>query len=675
MASQSTSNGDIERIVVATDGSPTAARAVEWAAAEARRCEAELVLLRIVPEPDAEAEAAIAGQAHAAAGELGRGRVKVSPDPARGIVEGADEERADLLVIGNVGMGGRKEFLLANVPNRVSHLARCSVVIVNSADGAAEPVGPPPDEEPEVEGRLLARAATIGRVLARHGLEERRAGRAGAEAPSADERARRLRRALEELGPTFAKLGQILSTRPDLLPPEFVEELAGLQEDVTPLTEAEVVGVMERELSVPWEDVFASIDPTPLAAGTIGQVHRATLENGDRVVVKVQRPSAEEEILRDLGLLDLFADEAMRRAGLREVVDIPALVEHLSSSLRRELDFRLEAANIERMSSVLEPYPRLAVPRVYDDFSTKRLLVMEEVQGVPLREAEKGAEAREAARELLEAYYRQVLSDGFFHADPHPGNLRWWDGRIYFLDFGMVGELGPEVRELMLVLLLAFWREDPGFLTEAMLMLGDDDATGVDLPGLESEFAAFLQRFRSGTLGEIRLGAMLEGLIEIARRHGVRLPASLALSGKAFGQMQLAVAELDPELEPFSVVPRFLRRMLTDRLREEAHPVRLYYEAEKLRLRASRILEAIERATGARPGARLQVEFRGAPEIEAAVLRSGRRLALGATTAAGLVATGIAASSDRPSRWVSGALGTVAMGFAAWLGADLLRRG
>jgi ubiquinone biosynthesis protein len=668
------SKGDIERIVVATDGSPTAARAVEWAAAEARRCDAELVLLRIVPEPEADAEAATAGQARAAAGELGRGRVKINPDPARGIVEGADEERADLLVIGNVGMGGRKEFLLANVPNRVSHLARCSVVIVNSADGTAAPAGPPPDEEPEVEGRLLARAAAIGRVLARHGLEERREGRAAADTPSSADQARRLRAALEELGPTFAKLGQVLSTRPDLLPPAFVEELAGLQEDVTPLTEAEVVVMMERELSVPWEDVFASIDPTPLAAGTIGQVHRATLENGDRVVVKVQRPSAEEEILRDLGLLDLFADEAMRRAGLREVADIPALVEHLSSSLRRELDFRLEAANIERMGLVFESYPRLAVPRVYGDFSTKRLLVMEEVQGVPLREAAKSAEAREAARELLEAYYRQVLSDGFFHADPHPGNLRWWDGKIYFLDFGMVGELAPEVRELMLVLLLAFWREDPGFLTEAMLMLGDDDATKVDLPGLEADFAAFLERFRSGTLGEIRLGPMLEGLIEIARRHGVRLPASLALTGKAFGQMQLAVAELDPKLEPFSVIPRFLRRMLTERLREEAHPVRLYYEAEKLRLRASRILEAIERATGARPGARLQVEFRGAPEIEAAVLRSGRRLALGATTAAGLVATGIAASSDRSSRWVPGALGTVAMGFAAWLGADLLRR-
>src|SRR4051794_37841862 len=175
-------------------------------------------------------------------------------------------------------------------------------------------------------------------------------------------RARRLRDALEELGPTFAKLGQILSTRPDLLPPEFIIELSSLQDDVAPLTEAEVVQVMEQELRVPWEDVFASVDSEPLAAGTIGQVHRATLDDGSHVVIKVQRPRAEEEILRDLGLFELFAEKALKREQLRGTVDIPALVEHLSNSLRRELDFREEAANVERMREALAPYDRLDVP-------------------------------------------------------------------------------------------------------------------------------------------------------------------------------------------------------------------------------------------------------------------------------------------------------------------------
>jgi ubiquinone biosynthesis protein len=663
----------LTRIVVATDGSQTAGRAVAWAAELARRYEAELVLLGVAAKPDPELEAALAEQAREVAARA-RARLKVHADASRGIVEGAEEEGADLLVVGNLGMAGRKEFLLGNVPNRVSHSARCSVVIVNTADGRAPTADVRADEEPEVEGRLLGRATHIGRVLAKHGLAARRSGKAPADAASMKVRAQQLRATLEELGPTFEKLGQILSTRPELLPPEFVEELAGLQEDVTPLTEAEVVQVMERELGVPWEDVFATIDPQPLAAGTIGQVHRATLERGDRVVVKVQRPNAEEEILRDLALLDLFAGQAMSRSGLREVVDIPALVEHMSSSLRRELDFRQEAGNIERMRAVLAPYARLAVPGLYADLSTSRLLIMEEVGGGALRDAPEGPERREAARQLLESYYRQVLKDGFFHADPHPGNLRWWDGKIYFLDFGMVGELEPELRELMIVLILAFWRDDPSFLTEAILMLSGEQGEDVDLAALEQDFAAFIQRFRGGTLSEIRIGPMLEGMIDIARRHGVRLPASLALSGKAFGQMQLAVAELDPELDPFSVVSNFLLRTVGERVRERAAPERLYYEGQKLKLRLSRIIEAIERATGARPGAKLQLEFRGAPELEAAVLRVGRRLSLGAITAAALVATAITAASSDTATWIPALLGAAAALFAAWLASDIVRR-
>ena len=191
----------------------------------------------------------------------------------------------------------------------------------------------------EVEGSLIGRAARIAMVLAKYGLKER----GSADLPLR-ERAHNLRSALEELGPTFAKLGQILSTRPDLLPPEVIDELSTLQDQVPPLTEAEVVGVMEEELGVPWEDVFESIDPQPLAAGTIGQVHRATLETGEPVVVKVQRPGARDEIMRDLGLFELFAEKAEHRAAMRRLVDIPAVIEHLSESLKRELDFRRETS-------------------------------------------------------------------------------------------------------------------------------------------------------------------------------------------------------------------------------------------------------------------------------------------------------------------------------------------
>jgi ubiquinone biosynthesis protein len=633
------------RVVVATDRSQTAQKAVAFAADLASRFESELVLLQVMHAPAADGDAELAraerrllDDARAAAGERGRARVAVAADIARGIVDAAHAEDADVLVVGNAGMGGRKAFLLANIPNRVSHSARCTVIIVNTTGQVIEA---PPETDGARRPRLVGRAAHIGKVVAKYGLEEAR-DPARRTHEALRERARRVRAALEELGPTFAKLGQILSTRPDLIPQEFVDELATLQDRVPPLTEEQVVNVMEQELATPWEDVFESIEPEPLAAGTIGQVHRATLESGDRVVVKVQRPNAREEIFHDLGLLELFAEKAMARPGLREVIDIPALVQHLSESLRRELDFALEASNIERMREVLAPYNRLDAPRVYADLSTPRLLVMEEVGGGPLASAPEGEARREAASQLLEAYYRQILTVGFFHADPHPGNLKWWNDKVYFLDFGMVGEVGPELRELMVLLLLAFFRDDPRFLTDVMLMLaGGDTPPGLDFDELEREFAAYIGRFGGlTTLKDIQLGPMIEGMTEIAARHRIRLPAALALSGKAFGQMQLAVGELDPTLEPFSVMVRFLMRSIAERAREGLDPQALYYEGLKLKLRLTRFADAVERAAGARPGAPLRVDFRGSTEIEAAIHRVGQRLLLAGGAGVAVAATG-----------------------------------
>ena len=349
--------------------------------------------------------------------------------------------------------------------------------------------------------RLLGRAARIATVLGKYGFNESRR-----DDDPPELRARRLREALEELGPTFAKLGQILSTRPDLIPPEAVAELAALQDRVTPLDENAVVMVMEEELGVPWEDVFASIEPEPLAAGTIGQVHRAVLDNGERVVVKVQRPTAAEDIGRDLSLLELFAQKTGNRQALRKIVDLPAAIEHLSDSLRRELDFELEAQNVERLRSALTAFPRLDAPRVYQELSTSRLLVLEEIQGVPVREIPEGPARAEAARQLLECYYQQILVEGFFHADPHPGNMLWADEKIFFLDFGMVGELSPEMRGQLLLLLLAFWQEDVPFLTEVVLIMAGPEAEDADAAGLEVDLTHLLQRYRHTSLGEISLG-------------------------------------------------------------------------------------------------------------------------------------------------------------------------
>ena len=373
-------------------------------------------------------------------------------------------------------------------------------------------------------------------------------------------------------------------------------------------------------------------------------------------------------------MFEVFAERALRRERLRETIDIPAVVQHLSESLRHELDFEQEAANLERMREMLAPYDRLGVPRVLHDLSTSRLLVLEFVDGVPILDAPESDERRDAARQLVEAFYRQILVEGFFHADPHPGNLLWSGEKIYLLDLGMVGELGPELRELLVLLLLAFSRDDPTFLAEAVLMLaGDEPRVDLDFDALERDLADFIGRFRIGSLNDLRVGPMLDGIVQIANRHGVRLPASLALSGKAFGQLQLAVTKLDPSLDPFHVVARFLLRSAGERLLKQADPQTVYYEAQKLKLRLGRLIESLERATGARPGAKLQVDFLGAAAIEEAIRLAGRRLALAAAAAAGLVAAAGTAAAGTAG-WISVAFGAAAAAFGAWLASDLAQR-
>jgi predicted unusual protein kinase regulating ubiquinone biosynthesis (AarF/ABC1/UbiB family)/nucleotide-binding universal stress UspA family protein len=694
--------------MAATDRSETADRAARWAADLAAGHGAELLLCQVLPtpqsngqpgeNPDAAAVEAALGPvrerlaqlAAELAGPRGRARVSMDADPVGAIVEAADEEQVDVLVVGNAGMQGRKQFLLGNVPNRISHTARCTVVIVNT--GRAEGDGGPAvavrragsgNGAAPVEGQLLRRAWRIGRILVKAGardvLAQARTGGAGSgngasDADGADATralAQRLRAALDELGPTFAKLGQILSTRPDLLPPAVLEELASLQEKVTPLTEAEVVAAMERELRVPWEDVFGSIAPQPLAAGTIAQVHRATLESGERVVVKVQRPTAEADIVQDLALLELFAAKAAERPALRQVFDVPAMIEHLSSSLRRELDFRREASNLRRMREVLAPFPRLAVPDVYEQYSTARLLVMQEVQGVPVRQAPPGPARQEAGRQLLEAYYRQVMVEGFFHADPHPGNMKWWQDKIYFLDLGMVGEVEPQVRQLILLLLLAFSQKDAAFLSEVVLMLAASDprSAGTDMAAFQQDLEGLIARYRERSLREIQLGPLLQEVTQIAVRHNVRVPAALMLTGKAFSQMQLVAAELDPTLDPFSVAESFVLRNTLQEVGGRLDPKQLFYETQKVRLRLTRVLEAVEGLVGAREGseAKLRVEFRGTEHLERAVDQAGRRLSAAIALTGALVLASRAANSPRVSRWVPAAVGGIGSTLAAIL--------
>jgi predicted unusual protein kinase regulating ubiquinone biosynthesis (AarF/ABC1/UbiB family) len=325
------------------------------------------------------------------------------------------------------------------------------------------------------------------------------------------------------------------------------------------------------------------------------------------------------------------------------------------------------------MEEILEPYPRLDVPQVYDQLTTTRLLVMQEVQGTSVQQAPEGAARQEAARQLLESYYQQILTEGFFHADPHPGNLMWWNDRIYFLDFGMVGEIGPDLRENLMLLLMAFWQEDVGFLMDVTLMLsGDTDRSDLDVDRFREELGDLMAKNRNVSLREIQLGPILQEMTEIAIRHEVPLPASLTLTAKVMAQMQQTAAELDPELDPFEVAGSFLMRSMIARIGEKIDPKWIFYESQKLRVRITRLVESFERLTGARPGPKLQINFR-AERLKDIVRHAGCRLSLGATASAALLGAARMAGTGRVAGPVPLALGTLGSALALRLLIDLLR--
>lgn len=683
----------IRRVMVGTDRSETADQTVQWAAGLADRYDAELFIVQvIVPKypsatefGESEQTSAVAANndlAHFArrvAGERGHALVVINADPALAIVRAAEQEAIDVLVVGNLGMAGRKEFLLGNIPNRISHNAHCTVIIVNAAHSTGERAphsvraSLSNDEIPSFKPRLGARATHIAAVMAKHGLTEL-FSQSDPDISIRRQQARRLRNALEELGPIFSKLGQVLSTRPDLLPIEYIEELVLLQSRVPPMTESEVVRVSEQELGVPWEDVFKSFDPNPLAAGTIAQVHRATLETGDRVVVKVQRPTARADIEQDLALFEIFAGKVGKRPALNQVINMEDVFKHLSTSLHRELDFRQEANNIERMRTVLADYDRLAVPSVHWDLSTSQLLVMEEIQGIPIKQAPAGPERIQAARQLLESYYKQIIVDGFFHADPHPGNLMWWKDRIYFLDFGMVGAVGADLREHLLLMLMALWQEDAGFLTDVTLMMTNAvNSSDFDVARFQSEIGEVMAKYRAASLAEMQIGPLLQEMSTVSLRHGVPLPASLTLATKALAQVQLATAELDPALDPYDVAGKYLMRLMVKRIGAALNPKTFVYQSQKLKVRTLRVIEALENLVGVRPGGpKLVVNFK-ANSLENIVRHTGRRLALGLTAAASILASGLTTMSTVVAEWVPVTFGAVAGLLTLGLVIDLLR--
>ncbi len=430
--------------------------------------------------------------------------------------------------------------------------------------------------------RHLRRFQQIAQVLARHGFGEL-LDLLGAAPVSPLARVlrrrpvlgppQRLRMALEELGPTFIKLGQVLSTRPDLLPPAYVAELAKLQDTVPPAPWEPVRALLEAELGAPPEEVFATLSPEPIAAASLAQVHAATLPDGSEVVVKIQRPNVEETVNVDLDILADGARLLQTRTPLGELYDLPGIVEEFAATLRGELDFYREGHNADRFRANFADEPYLYIPKVYWEYTTRRVLVMERIRGIKIDDiAALDAAGYDRYRIGLHAarmVIKEVLEDGFFHADPHPGNFFVMPGEVIgAMDFGMVGYLSRRTRTDLVRLYIAMVQLDEEAVVDQLVRMG---AVGgaVDRIGLQHDIGRFLRKYAGLPLKAIRARDVMEEAMPIAFRYHLRLPSELWLLGKTLAMMEGVGLKLVPDFDMFAVsrpyVQRFMREMASPR--------------------------------------------------------------------------------------------------------------
>ena len=384
--------------------------------------------------------------------------------------------------------------------------------------------------------------------------------------------ARSLRRTLEEAGVSFVKLGQLMSTRDDLLPPEFITELRSLQDEVVPVPWTLVGELLTADLGAPVDEVFTQFERQPLAAASIGQVHRATLHSGEQVVVKVQRPGITTIVDRDLDIALRAAASLEQRAAWARDMGAVELAQGFAEALREELDFRVEARNLTTItasSALHRPGDRIRLPHLHGEFTTQRILVMEFLDGVPLGRAdaviaERGLDRVELARTLLWCLLRQIMVDGVFHADPHPGNiLVLADGQLALLDFGSVGHLDTQLQGALQSLLLAIDQRDPAALRDALLEI-TNDSPDIDAHSLERSLGRLMARNLSP--GLIPDAEAFADLFRIVSTYGVTVPPEIEVVFKTLATLQGTLARLAPGFDIIRESQRFSDTEITAQL-------------------------------------------------------------------------------------------------------------
>lgn len=379
----------------------------------------------------------------------------------------------------------------------------------------------------------------------------------------------RLRKVIEELGPTFVKIGQIASTRPDLLPEGIINELKKLQNNVPAFSYEEAKEIVEAELNDSLENIFDDFEQEAFAAASIGQVHKARLKTGEAVAVKVQRPHIEHKIKVDLEILHNMAHLATKRLEWAARYDLEEIVNEFSKTLLAELDYRIEANNSIRIANQFKDNPHIKIPQVYEAHSTKKVLTMEYVQGIKLNDIEKldkyGYDKELLAERTVQAIFEQILMEGFYHGDPHPGNLVTLPGEVVvFMDFGMVGQLTHKMKNQFVDLLLAVVQQNTTQAVNGILKMGVVPRE-VNRDFLWSEVKTLQEKYYDTPLSEVSLGVIVNEVFSIAYKYDIELPKELTFLGKTLLTIEGTATLLDPDISIVKVAEPIGRKLLKEK--------------------------------------------------------------------------------------------------------------
>lgn len=528
----------------------------------------------------------------------------------------------------------------------------------------------------------LNRSRQIAGVLLSHGwgfLRNNEQRTVSTTSPIANARPLHLRLALEELGTTFIKLGQILSTRADLLPPEYLAELTKLQDSAAPVPFEQIQEVLETELGQSIQHLFAHFDRQPLAAASIGQAHAATLGDGTEVVVKVRRPGVVEQVNEDLEILKELAGTAGRHWSFADHYDLTGLVEEFSQTLRHELDYIREAHNAERFAVNFGSDSHIHVPRVFWEATTSRVLTLERIRGVKINDLkaldEQGTDRRWLADYATNVILKMVCEDGFFHADPHPGNFFIEpNGAIGLIDFGMVGVIDEQTQELLAQLLIGINHQDADRLVDVFLDLGVTRKR-IDRASVRRDIDGLLSTYWGLPLGELKVAALLNDVYSIMRRHRMHLPPNLALLLKTVIMIEGLGVTLDPDFRLAKVLTPYTQRLVLRQYSPFRWGRSLGRSSLELARFAVEMPQHLRRIATAAESGNLQIGMRpeGFDPVIDRLERIANRIVLGVIAAAFINGLAVLVSVYRPPGWERWGWAVFAFGLvcALFLGAYL----